>query len=309
MSTTTATTIATPQNKPTVYIYVNELINGLADIIEVLDENFIVIDFYKLQFIYSTADQKFNATKLVPSISGSKYPKWQGGQVAQTFIKRFPQFFTEYKNKSNYIRGTYLDMTLLPIIVSWCNPVRGYYLINGLAEDINNEVSGYVYIVQPPEFLGTDVKKIGRTWKPQQRFRQYGNGTKFIRCERISNMTGCEDMIMSILSDYKIKKAWKAEYYLDQIDPNGNSMVEYCFEEAIKRFPYVENEDEIGIDIVDNVDENKVENEVDDEVNDDEFEDKLKQMNVKLIKRMWKKMNKKYKMNKMMKMIAWMMKK
>jgi hypothetical protein len=133
-----SSTIALASNKkPTINIYVNELVNDSANIIEVIDENFIVVEFYKLQFIYSMSDQKFNATKLVPSISESEYRRWQHGQAANTFKDRFPHFFKQYKQKEfggrgytlsqiNRIAGSYLDMTLLPIIVSWCNPMRGY---------------------------------------------------------------------------------------------------------------------------------------------------------------------------------------
>jgi hypothetical protein len=58
-------------------------------------------------------------------------------------------------------------------------------------------------------------------------------------------MYSCEDAIKNELESYEIKKALREEYYHDDVDSEGDSMVEYCFEEAIKRYPYVKDEDEI----------------------------------------------------------------
>jgi hypothetical protein len=101
--------------------------------------------------------------------------------------------------------GTYMDMSLIPVIVAWCNPMLGYFMVNQLNSDAKNDPSGYVYIVQPEVHLDTNVYKIGRTWNPKVRFQSYGAKTKVIKCERVNNMYSVETAIISNLSEYSFE--------------------------------------------------------------------------------------------------------
>lgn len=214
-----------------------------AKIVEIIDEDFVVIQFSGVEVIYSTKLEKFNATKYVSAISESKYNNWHRSKSAACFRHKFPKFFKEILTNQdaickdfNRIKGTYLDLSLLPIITAWCNPMRAYCLVNDIREEFVNDTQGYIYIVQPEEYLGTDIYKIGRTWSPKQRFREYGEKHKVIECKRVTNMYKCEQMILSNLNesdDYKLVRG--KEYFEGVLED-----IMYYYKEAIERYGDVE---------------------------------------------------------------------
>jgi hypothetical protein len=171
-------------------------------IVEIIDENFIVVEYYQLNLIFSVKDQMFNATKLVRSISSSEIKTWNETKAAKLFKQRFPKFFKVIGNKDvkgtdiHRVSGTYMDMTMIPVITAWCNPMIGYFIANNLSIDEKNDLSGFVYLIQPEEHLGTNIYKIGRTWNPDQRIRQYGSKTNIIKCVKVDNMFLAETMII-----------------------------------------------------------------------------------------------------------------
>jgi hypothetical protein len=151
-----------------------------TEIVEIIDDNFVMIHHHQLNIIFSTKDQMFNAAHLVKCISSSDIFTWKRSKTGKQFMDRFPQYFKVISQSEltgtncQRLQGTYMDMTMLPIIVTWCNPMLGYFLMNELNSEVKNDRSGYFYIVQPEEHLDTNIYKIGRTWNLNIRFQKYG---------------------------------------------------------------------------------------------------------------------------------------
>jgi hypothetical protein len=51
---------------------------------------------------------------------------------------------------------------------------------------------GYLYLVQPEKFLGMNVFKAGRAWKPEQRFGPYGKKVKIIEIVKVKDVKAGE---------------------------------------------------------------------------------------------------------------------
>jgi hypothetical protein len=204
-----------------------------AEIVEVISENFVTIHWYGMNIIYSVKDQKFNATKLVQSISSTKFKKWNETRDAAAFRKRFPDFFIELSKVENRLKGTYLDPQMIYVIVAWANPFIGFNLTNGIAEEYGlTDKSGYVYLIQPEEYLGTNIYKIGRTWKLEQRLPKYGEKAKIIKTAKVNDMYTTETKILNSLKETDISEAKLvrgAEYFEVELDD-----ILYWFDEAIK---------------------------------------------------------------------------
>jgi hypothetical protein len=219
------------------------LVGGETEIVEIIDDNFVMIHHHQLNLIFSTKDQMFNATKLVRSISDSEIKKWNETKSAKLFKQRFPQYFKvittrDFKGTDgNRLSGTYMDMTMIPVIVAWCNPMLGYFLVNQLNSDAKIDQSGYVYLVQPEEHLDTNVYKIGRTWNPKVRFPNYVDKTKLIKCERVNNMYSVETSIISNLSEYFFEPFQGKEWYKTDED-NDLDMLIKQFEDSVRGEEY-----------------------------------------------------------------------
>lgn len=209
------------------------------DTIEVIDEHFIVIEWRHLQMIYSVTDNMINASKLVSSISSKRFRNWNETVDAKLFRERLPHLFkVRYTGQvfgckdPNRVAGTYVDWSLIPVIVTWANAMKGYFLINDIREDIANDKSGYIYIVQTKENEGTNKYKIGRTWNTNQRFRSYGQDVKVIKCQKVGDMYKAESHIIYELNEYVTKPYKGKEWY----DCNLDEII-YYFNEAVKLYP------------------------------------------------------------------------
>lgn len=207
--------------------------------IEIIDENFIVIEWEHLQMIYSVNDDMINATKLVSSISSKRFCKWNETDDAKLFKERFPHLFCVRRTNDvfkckdpNRVAGTYVDRTLIPVIVTWADAMKGYFLVNGIRNDVATDKSGYIYIVQTKENEGTNKYKIGRTWKPSRRFREYGEDVKVIKCQKVGDMYKAECDIIYELNEFIAKPFKGREWYECNLDD-----IIYYFNEAVKRYP------------------------------------------------------------------------
>lgn len=215
--------------------------------IEVIDENFSVIEWHHLQMIYSADYDMINATKLVPSISSKKFRKWSETCDGKLFENRFPYMFKEITNKElkgskdiNRVVGTYIHKMLIKVVVSWANAMRGFYLVNNLRFDIETDMSGYIYIVQTKEFLNTNKYKIGRTWRPEQRFKQYGTELKIIKCEKVSDMFKAENNLKYEIKEYVNEPFKGTEWFECELED-----ILYYFNEACNSYPINEEIEEL----------------------------------------------------------------
>ena len=207
--------------------------------IEIIDENFTVIEWNGLQMIYSANDNMINATKLVSSISSKHFNNWTSSADGKLFQERFPEKFVSRNpgdvfgcKDMNRVSGTYVSWSLIPVIVSWANVMRGYFLVNNFRKDYERDTTGYIYIVQTEEFKGTNKYKIGRTWNPKQRFHQYGKNLNVIRCEKVGNMYRAEESLIYDLGEFVTKPFKGKEWFDCDIDE-----IEYYFQEACKAYP------------------------------------------------------------------------
>jgi hypothetical protein len=206
-----------------------------AKVVEVISENYVTIHWYGMNMIYSVKDQKFNATKLVEAISNTKFKKWNETQIAAQFRERYPEFFIEKTKVANRLKGTYLDPEMIYVIVAWANPMIGFHLTNGRAEEYGmTDKSGFIYLVQPEEYLGTNIFKVGRTWKLEHRLPKYGKNTKIIKTAKVKDMYSVETKLLNSLKDETISDALLvkgSEYFECELES-----IEYHFDEAVKEY-------------------------------------------------------------------------
>ena len=209
------------------------------DTVEIIDEHFIVIEWRQLQMILSVTDDMINATKLVSSISSKRFSKWNETSDAKLFRERFPHLF-QVRNTNNVfnckdpnrVAGTYVDWTLIPVIVTWANTMKGYFLVNDFNDDLEKDTSGYIYIIQTKEYEGTDKYKIGRTWNPNHRFSSYGQDVKVIKCQKVGDMYKAESHIIHELNEGVTKPFKGKEWYECDLDE-----ILYYYDEAVKLYP------------------------------------------------------------------------
>jgi hypothetical protein len=213
----------------------NPIFKG-AEVVEVITENFVTIHWYGMNIIYSVKDQKFNASKLVSTISNTDFRTWSRSKDGNLFKKKYPEFFVEKTKVVNRLKGTYLNPEMIYVIVAWANPMIGFHLTNGRSAQYGMEdKSGYIYLVQPEKYLGKNIYKVGRTWKLKQRLQKYGKKTIIIKTQKVTEMFAAETKMLDSLKDETISNAKLvegAEYFeVEKLED-----IVYYFNEAAKEF-------------------------------------------------------------------------
>ena len=197
------------------------------DIIDKIDDNFVIVDYLGINLIYSIKDDKINATKMC-NIFGKKLKRLFENNYGKLLKRCFPDKFKSINNVKLELRGTYIDIDLITTIISWENPLIGYYIANQyyiptkILNSINNiKLKGYIYIVQPERYINTNIIKIGRTYNTKLRFQNYGKNIKIFLIKEVDNMYDSEiKIINNILINYKISK--NSREYIDL----GNKNIE-----------------------------------------------------------------------------------
>lgn len=72
---------------------------------------------------------------------------------------------------------------------------------------------GYLYLIQPREFLGTNIYKVGRTHSIIDRLRQYPKGSELHGVTLVSDMQSGERLLLHHLRDYIVR-----DYGLEYVD-------------------------------------------------------------------------------------------
>lgn len=182
------------------------------NIIETLNEDFVILRYYCVNLLYSMELQMVNVTNLCRQFDVS-YRHWKKGKFIQRLMERFPEkFVDDFDNKYNKGRGSYIDGDLVNLILCLLDPIVGFTITNGYHENVEIvHKSGYVYIVQPEEYKNTNIYKIGRTWDTKQRFQAYGKDAKIISVKKVEDMYKTETSIICDLTD--ISKPIKGKEY------------------------------------------------------------------------------------------------
>jgi hypothetical protein len=58
---------------------------------------------------------------------------------------------------------------------------------------------GYLYLVQPTKYIGTNVFKVGKAWNPKQRFSSYGKEVKIFETFKVKDVDTGEKMLLGEL--------------------------------------------------------------------------------------------------------------
>lgn len=184
------------------------------NIVETINEDFVVLKHYGVNLIYSINLQMVNATNICNQFDFS-YRHWKTCYNITTLMERFPEkFVDDFNNRIPRCRGTYIAEDLVNYVLSQMNPILGYTIINGYHENVElNLKEGYVYIVQPEEYKNTNIYKIGRSWKTKQRFQAYGKDTKIILIKKVEDMYTTEMNIRNELTE--ISKPIKGNEYFN----------------------------------------------------------------------------------------------
>ena len=224
-----------------------------SPIVEIIDENFVVVSHCGLSIIYSTCDDMFNATKLCKAISSRKFHKWNETKEAHKFKQRFPHFFKVYMTGDldgsidNRLAGTYIHSSMLNVIVSWANPMVGYCLVNGMAEEVMLDKSGFLYLVQPERYLGTNVFKYGITWNTKQRFSKYGGDKcKVFHIVKVNDMYSAELTLHGRIDERVDWGEMKIVPQTREYVEGEFEDIEYLFKEVAKNYEYKEDPNRIG---------------------------------------------------------------
>lgn len=60
---------------------------------------------------------------------------------------------------------------------------------------------GYLYLVQPERFLGTNIFKVGKTERePEKRFSEYGKDTLVLECVKVEDIDNSEKTVINFFS-------------------------------------------------------------------------------------------------------------
>ena len=79
----------------------------------------------------------------------------------------------------------------------------GYCLANNLTMDVVLDRTGYLYIVQPEKYIGTDVYKYGITWNTKRRFWKFGGDKcKVFHVEKVEDMYKAELALHAQVEEY-----------------------------------------------------------------------------------------------------------
>ena len=191
------------------------------DIKYTFDENYVLINYLGIDMIYSVKDDKINATKLCKQFDRdfNKFNETKGGKLLK---EKFPDKFKIVNKIKNELSGTYIDTELINVVICWANPLIGYYVSNGyvIPDDViktsnDARLNGYIYIVQPEEYLNTNIIKIGRTWNPDIRIPKYGKNTNVLFLKEVNNMYETERNILYYIDTYEYKLVKDTKEYIE----------------------------------------------------------------------------------------------
>ena len=178
------------------------------------------IEYNGVRIIVHPDKNKFNATRLLKKLTcdrNARYSMWRSGKSANQLIRSADM--EDVRKGSLKIKGVYLDWNLFYPFVYNVATVPATHWLNGEEDwsDIDN--SGYLYLVQPQDKLGTDVYKIGRTWNFEQRCKSYGTNVDVISKESVEDMYDAERILLAYFAGKGFERAVRdglgdgVEYY------------------------------------------------------------------------------------------------
>ena len=180
-----------------------------------INEEFGYVEFNGIKLYVTSDKQMFNATILTKSInchvrsasSGANNAKWLD------LIEDSPDDFIYVEgNGTQSYKGWYAKLDLLQFILGSINPIRGLAWYRG-NEWKNKDVDGLIYLVQPPEFVGTNTFKIGESKNFNNRLNNYGKGTLILATVDVTNRSDAEIQMKEHFDKNGAIKVKGNEYY------------------------------------------------------------------------------------------------
>ena len=168
--------------------------------------------------IYVTNDKKmFNATKLFKSFKKEKlhFNVWITG-TGKEFYNLFKDTFKEVEGKGTQeYKGFYADFELFhEILFSTDIAKASAWIRNKKNWDDLNE-AGYIYLLQPPDLIGTDCFKIGESKNIGKRLdaKEYDKGTMVLGIRRVINRSKAEKSMKDYFSNNGANIVQGHEYF------------------------------------------------------------------------------------------------
>lgn len=189
------------------------------NIIETINDDFVLLRYHNVNILYCVRLQMVNVNHLCKQFD-VKFRFWKKCQQVKQLMDRFPdKFVNNYNDSYNKGRGTYISEDLVNIILCLLNPILGYTITNNYHDGVELiNKTGFVYIVQPEEYIGTNIYKIGRTWNPSQRFVEYGKKVKIIRLNKVKDMYLTEINLINDITEYNKPFKGKEYFAFDNLD-------------------------------------------------------------------------------------------
>jgi hypothetical protein len=183
-----------------------------------VNTDFVKLSWYVIGLTYCVSEQKFNMTKLIKKINKKQsYDNWKNSNDGSRFQIKFPEYITQKENCGEKLNGWYISTKLIGNVIPWLNQLLWFEILNGITDHSESLIpdEGYLYLVQPTNYLGTNVFKVGKAWNPKQRFVSYGMKVKIFETVKVKDVDAGEKKLLDAIrkrpEDFKIKEG--KEYF------------------------------------------------------------------------------------------------
>jgi len=179
------------------------------------------VEFNDIDVIITKDRQYFCATRLIKKLKTHlESNKKGGGSLGLTKINQFrehyPYLFLPYVQGlgNGKVKGLYASFELLEPIVYAAEPIKGFaWLRNEPWRD--KDIHGYLYLLQPPRMIGSNVYKIGETKNINNRLNNndYGKGTMVLGIVPVNDRSKAEGLMKQWFSGHGALLVQGNEYF------------------------------------------------------------------------------------------------
>lgn len=216
------------------------LINGFECLAVQNDKEFYNVVFNGINLTLSLDLTKFAAQELMNQLCNRRKKDndkactkttsdWLKQRQAQLLQKLHPEWFVKIKKK------WFLSLNLLHTFSYSCDSIKGIlWLTNDKSwKDIDD--IGFVYLVQPEEYLNSNIYKVGRAFNLKSRFVEYGN-LRVLKTQRVMNQFKSESILLEVFSNkFEVKKG--NEYFICFNDKlaleSFNEAINQCYDQNL----------------------------------------------------------------------------
>ena len=175
-----------------------------------IDDNYGTIEYNEIK-LYVTKDlEYFCASRLLrylkydkPSVISSKCNNWISNTIIPKIKSNWPDLYHKVEGPGTQsYKGWYVHISLINYVGYKIDPERFQHWLMGEPWD-NVNMKGYIYLVQPPRCVGTNIVKIGETSNFKKRLTQhdYGRGTIVLATVKTNSRSIAEHYLIKLFQD------------------------------------------------------------------------------------------------------------